>query len=239
MADTMARIEGRRVPGGGSGSIVAMGPRPDDDLAGGRHAHERVCVLADGIDELTARRPSALPDWSVGHVLTHIARNADGIRNMVEAAARGEIGMMYPGGVEQRNADIESGAGRPAAALAADVRSACAALDAAWSSLSDAAWRDGAGRGPFGDRPVATLAFVRWREVQVHSLDLGIDAFGVDDLDPAYIDRELAGQEAAYRDRSGTAALPVAALALTPAARLAWLIGRLTVPDAGDPGRWM
>jgi maleylpyruvate isomerase len=185
------------------------------------------------------RMPSALPDWTVGHVLTHIARNADGIRNMVEAAARGEVGMMYPGGVEQRNGDIEAGSGRTAAALAADVRSACAALDEAWSSLTDAAWADGVGRGPFGDRPVAALPFVRWREVQVHSLDLGIDAFGIDDLDPAYIDRELPAQEAAYRERSGKADLPAAAVALTPSRRLAWLIGRLAVPEAGEPGSWM
>ena len=215
-----------------------MGSRPEDDLSGVARAHAAANTITGAIDDAIARRPSALPGWTVGHVLTHIARNADGVRNMITAAARGEVGLMYPGGVEQRNADIEAGSGRPAGELSADVQAASAALDAAWPLLSADAWRDGVGRGPFGDRPVSALPFVRWREVQLHALDLGLDAFGVDDLDPDYVARELAMQEPAFRARTDSE-LPAAALALTPARRLAWLTGRLAVPAAGDPGSWM
>jgi len=74
-----------------------------------------------GLTDGDARRPSLLPDWTIAHTLTHIARNADSHVLMLEAASGGEIGAQYPGGMEQRNADIEAGAGRSAAELVADV----------------------------------------------------------------------------------------------------------------------
>ena len=77
--------------------------------------------IADLSDD-TARRPSRLPDWTVGHVLTHIARNADSLVWRLEGAAKGELRDQYPGGLAQRSSDIEEGAGRPAVELVRDVR---------------------------------------------------------------------------------------------------------------------
>ena len=54
--------------------------------------------------------PSLLPEWTRGHVLTHIARNADSFVRVLEAARRGEVVTQYEGGVAGRNADIEAGA---------------------------------------------------------------------------------------------------------------------------------
>ena len=57
-------------------------------LSGVRDA---TAALLDGLRGLTddeARRPSLLPGWTVGHVLTHLARNADGVRGMIEGATR-------------------------------------------------------------------------------------------------------------------------------------------------------
>ena len=50
---------------------------------------------------------------------------------MLEAAARGEVAAQYPGGMAQREADIEAGAGRPAAELVADVVATAAGWEAA------------------------------------------------------------------------------------------------------------
>jgi maleylpyruvate isomerase len=83
-----------------------------------RETHERLIATASKIDDATARRPSRLPGWNVGHVLTHIARNADGHYRRVQAALRGESAARYPGGKEQREREIEEGAGRPAAGRA-------------------------------------------------------------------------------------------------------------------------
>ena len=57
-----------------------------------------------------ARRPSLLPGWSVGHVLTHLARNGDSVVWRLEGAALGELRDQYPGGLEQRREDIDAGA---------------------------------------------------------------------------------------------------------------------------------
>jgi len=74
----------------------------------------------DGL--LDGSAPSRLPGWSVGHVLTHLARNADSIGRVLAAADRGETVARYAPG--QRDAEIESGATRPADELVADVRAA-------------------------------------------------------------------------------------------------------------------
>src|SRR5579883_2263142 len=99
-----------------------------DDLVALSGSTARLLETIDGLTDDDARRPSLLPGWSVGHVLTHIARNADGNRRMAEGAARGESLAQYPHGAAGRAADIEAGAGRPAADLIADVRDSAAAL---------------------------------------------------------------------------------------------------------------
>lgn len=217
-----------------------MATRPEIDLAGAARAHRRADALAGPLTDDDVRRPSALPGWTVGHVLTHLARNADGMRGLVDAAARGLVGAMYPGGLDQRAADIEEGAARSAADLAADLAAANAALEASWARLTDDIWVRGKGRVPLGERAVRDLPFTRWREVELHLADLGLPAFVVDDWDPEYVRRELRLQVLGFRSRRpmGDADLPPAALVLPPARRLAWLVGRLPMPHLGDPGAW-
>ena len=43
-----------------------------------RLAHQRLIGTGSGLDDAQIRRASLLPEWSIGHVLTHLARNADG-----------------------------------------------------------------------------------------------------------------------------------------------------------------
>jgi maleylpyruvate isomerase len=147
------------------------------DLAGMRRAQATLVDRVAGLDDATARAPSRLPAWTVGHVLTHIARNGDSIARRLEGVARGEVVDQYPGGPEGRAAEIEAGAGRPAAALIDDlaatherIDSAVAAVAArgeeAWSGLS----RDTGGRL----RPARDLPLRRWNEVEIHHVDLGL-----------------------------------------------------------------
>jgi maleylpyruvate isomerase len=73
-----------------------------------------------GLDDDAVRRPSRCPGWSRAHVLTHIARNADGLAGLLEDVSAGRDAFMYPS-QQARNDDIEAGAGRSAAELEADV----------------------------------------------------------------------------------------------------------------------
>ena len=90
-------------------------------IAGCTTAHRRLSETLASVDADVARRPSRLPDWTVGHVLTHLARNADSHVRMLQGALAGEAVEQYPGGYEQRSRDIDAGAGRDAADLRADV----------------------------------------------------------------------------------------------------------------------
>jgi len=124
------------------------------------------------VDDAWCRAPSLLSGWSRGHVLTHLARNADGLRGMVAGAAEGrEVTMYGPG--DAREKDIEAGADRSASALVDDVRQSASALfatclgadDAVWEATPE--WRNGR-RQPLSDVPVARVV-----EVELHRVDLG------------------------------------------------------------------
>ncbi len=148
-------------------------PVPHDDIIGCRVAHER---LRDAILTLTddeVRQRSLLPGWSVGHVLTHLARNGDSVVRRLDGAARGEVVDQYPGGAQARFEEIERGSGRSSAALIEDVVAASSAVDAAFESFRPGEW-DRMARSVSGhEHPVAALPFQRWREVEVHLVDLG------------------------------------------------------------------
>lgn len=144
----------------------------------------------DGLTDEQARRPSLLPGWSIGHVLTHVARNADSVVRMVEAAQRGEIVAQYAEG--QRDREIEDGSGRPGRELVDDVRSAVAAVARTWAATSDEVWATGSCKVRSGDCPINLVPLRRWREVEFHHADLGL-GFSYADMSRAYIEREESG----------------------------------------------
>jgi maleylpyruvate isomerase len=210
-----------------------MSERPDqpgvvDDLDGVRAA---TAALVDGLAGLTddeARRPSLLPGWTVGHVLTHLARNAEAVVGMVEAAGRGQAIPMYPSAAA-RQADIEAGADRPAAALVADVAATAEALDASWPAGGAPAW-EGHGLTLAGALPVAEMPFRRWREVEVHRADLGL-AFTWADWSDAYVGRELPVARARSAERTPDGQPVTLAPEDDHRAVLAWLLGRADAPE--------
>ena len=120
------------------GTTGAMGAVAGIALS--RAAHRRLIATVNGLDDETARRPSLLPGWSVGHVLTHLARNADGHARRLEGALRGEEVPRYPGGSAERESNIDAGAGRPARDLAADVTGSAERLEDVWTRSADAGW---------------------------------------------------------------------------------------------------
>lgn len=131
--------------------------------------------VLDDVDDLTDDRAhdrSRLPGWSRAELITHLARNADGIRSLVEGAVRNEVVAMYPGGTEQRAAGIAAGKDAPAAALRADLRQACDQLSRAWGSLPDDGW-DRVGNA-WQPRTMRQLPWERRREVEIHHVDLDV-----------------------------------------------------------------
>ncbi len=209
----------------------------DGELVKKSHARLRETLVRLG--DADARRASLLPEWSVGHVLTHLARNADGHVRLLEAAGRGQVADQYVGGTASRAADIAHGAGRPMAELVADVVGAAARLEAAWDATPDDAWRSGQGRMVGGLVAVADLPFRRWREVEIHHVDLGF-GYGAGDWPDAYVDLELARSLAdlPHRLPPGVEERDWEHVAGGRRALLAWLVGRGGGPELPELTFW-
>lgn len=190
-------------------------------------AHRQLEQTLEGVDEETVSRPSRLADWTVGHVLTHIARNADSYVRMLDAAATGESVEQYAGGPDQREADIEAGARRSAHELVDDVRTSSAALEAAWEAMPLDAWR-GHGLALGSEWPCRVLPFHRWREVELHHVDLGLGYEPVHWPDD-YVRHEL---------EATLATLPERLHGGDARAVLAWLVGRGDQPPDVDLAPW-
>lgn len=147
--------------------------RPTQDL---RAVDDAFTMLLDAVDDLTdaaARDPSSLPDWSRGHLLTHLARSGEGDALTVEGALRGEVLEKYPGGPDQRTRDIEAGAGRGVDALRADLVATQRRLADAWARVSGDVW-ERMTLTPMGPRTVAGTVHARRREILVHLVDLDV-----------------------------------------------------------------
>ena len=207
-------------------------------LEGMRAAHAALGDVIGRLDDAAVRQPSLLDHWSVGHVLTHVARNAEALTAVVQGAAVGEVRAMYPGGATQRNGDIEAGASRSAAAIIVDVRASSAALEAALAGLDDAGWA-GHGTAPFGALPVDDVPHRRWREVEVHLTDLGVGPTWRD-WSAAFVRSELRLMTMLWNSRlsMGMTGLPEAAFSVDDHHRLAWLLGRATI-DGLEPAGLM
>ena len=160
----------------GQSSALDDGIEPDDPAGTAMRLRARVTAAtallltsAGQISDQQARQPSLLPGWSRGHLLTHLARNADSLRNLLTWARTGVTTPQYST-PDERSEGIERGAGRPAAELLADLEESAAALDEAAASLPDAAWAAQVGWGHAG-------WYTLWRrltEVEIHHVDLGL-----------------------------------------------------------------
>lgn len=210
---------------------------PVDDLVRAREAEVRMFAHVRVLDDDAVRRPSLLADWTVGHLLTHLARNADSHTRRAEAAAAGLVVDQYPGGAAERAAEIDAGASRPAAAIVADVATSSARMLEAWAATPEDAWagvtRDLSGR----ERPLAELPGRRWLEVEVHLVDLGTGPTHRDWSDD-FVAARLADMRAGLAARLPAGAVPPTPGTLDDRDELAWLYGRLAVADLPALGPW-
>jgi maleylpyruvate isomerase len=143
-----------------------------ESLASLGAATDRLLATSATLTDAQVREPSLLPGWTRGHVLSHIARNADGLGNLLRWAHTGTQMPMYAS-AQAREADIEAGAGRDAAELAADVRDSAAAFAERAASLSAEAWMVPVRALRGGPFPAYGILERRRSEVEIHHVDLG------------------------------------------------------------------
>ncbi len=230
---------------------VAAGELVDAVLA----ASDRLVAAAERLHDEAIGQPSLLPNWTVGHVLSHVALNAEAFVRVAEDLRAGRLALMYPDGADGRNRAIESAAVRPAAVIAAHLRSSSSAFDEAWREPPPAGVA--ATAAGFPEFQAATVPLRRFREVEVHGADSGLSGFTPTAWSEPYVAADLPTQWATVaqrcedalrvRDETGTMWEIGEGAALVEVDRrtlLAWLLDRASVsslPDLvswGDQSRW-
>lgn len=175
-------------------------------------------------------RESLCEGWDVAHVLTHVARNADALSNMVRWAVDGQERQPYAS-PESRDAAIEEGARRPLEEICADVReTALRFRDLAQDLI-----------GPAGEAEVRTrtgnpvkghqVIGMRILEVVFHHVDLRTD-YTLDQTDPKWVARTLRRGVRQW-DAAGTAP----ALTLRPQGMPELALGGGGPEVVGTPGQ--
>jgi maleylpyruvate isomerase len=206
------------------------GVTPEIELcvAGVRAAHQALTHSIASLTDDRARSASLLPDWTVGHVLTHVARNADSFTRMFEGAIAGSPVEQYDGGRGARSAAIEAGATRSATELIGDVVASCRRVEETYQRMTADAWASHGFNADGTQWPCAAMPFHRWREVELHHADLGL-GYSAADWPDLYVEREL------------SISLDVLPERLNPAgsrAMLAWLVGRAGNLDGAELAPW-
>ncbi|MEV6794730.1 maleylpyruvate isomerase family mycothiol-dependent enzyme [Streptomyces sp. NPDC051320] len=191
------------------------------DLQSLDEATERLIAAVTELDNAAVSEPSRLPGWSRGHVLAHIARNADALGNVL-------AGLPMYESAEARDADIERDAARTAAVQLDDVRDSAArfragaALPADWSRT--VTLRNGV------TDSAALIPFRRWAEVALHHVDLDI-GYELHDLPAEFTEREID-----FLRQRFSADPTVAEVTGPPVALLGWLSGRSDGRGLKAPG---
>ena len=207
-------------------------------------ATDRQLATVATLTDAQMREPSLLPGWTRGHVLTHIARNADGLGNLLRWARTGTETPMYAS-AEARGKDIEAGSARPVSALAADVGESAAWFAAEALTVPDGAWtvQVRALNGP--PFPAFGVLERRLSEVEIHHVDLAAgytpgdwpadfvagalprvagSFAGRDDAPPCLV--WVAGTTTSFPIGPDQAGVPPVTIHGQPADLLAWLLGR-------------
>lgn len=210
------------------------------EWAGDGAAHLRGLMTRMGEDAFVA--PSALPGWTRAHVLSHIARNADAMINLLTWARTGVPTPAYPSR-EKRDADIEAGARRTSAAIRADVEDSSDRLAQAVRSMPEKAWSAQVRNGQGVEIGATDIPWARAREMWIHAVDLDIGAAFTDLPAPmlAELIRDVVGTVGANpdcpalrlvaTDQDATWTLSAAGAVAedvkgTTAGLAAWLLGR-------------
>ena len=135
-------------------------------------ATSKVLSTVAKLDDAMVAEASLLPGWDRAMVLTHLSANAEGLARVVGAAGRGEVGELYPGGGQARDAAIEAGRGLKARDLEHRLRESSASAMSALRAAPGRVWDASTVHYRAGEVRIGTMVVSRLREVEVHHVDL-------------------------------------------------------------------
>lgn len=153
-------------------------------------ATQRLLGTARIITEPDLRAVSLLPGWTRAHVLAHVARGADAMRQLLVGVRSGQDRSGYAS-AEAWQADIEYRAGLRPKELADDLAGSAMALRTVARQLPGDRWRHPVLIPGAASFPAADLLVRRLVEVELHHCDLGA-GYAPADWPPAFAAMELA-----------------------------------------------
>jgi maleylpyruvate isomerase len=169
---------------------------PWDTLLGwADEGHRQVEHAAASLDPARLRGPSRLATWSRGHVLSHLARNADALTNLLTWARTGVESRMYSSPTE-RGDGISAGAHRELPEQLADLAASGSRFRRAAHAVLEARRAFPVVSGQGRQIPAYEVPWLRVREVWLHLVDL--DAGYDIDVVPDAVAWTLAGDVAAW-----------------------------------------
>jgi maleylpyruvate isomerase len=154
--------------------------------------HQRIENQVANLTAEQLRAPSLLEGWSRAHVVAHLANNAMAFVGMLSGVLGGELVAQYPGGDEQRALDIEARSTLRPLPLGAMLSSGHVQFEAAAGALDDDQWYAPT-EARVGLRPAWALVWSRWREAEVHLVDMDA-GFDIADWSTAFVDVALAAE---------------------------------------------
>lgn len=194
--------------------------------AGDGAAHLRGLMSRMADDAFAA--PSALPGWSRAHVLSHIARSAEVMADLLTGARTGIPTGGYASD-EAREAAIAEGAARGPAEIRADVDRTSDRLAVVARDLPESAW-SATVRTRHGEVPATEVPWWRARELWIHAVDLDVGA-SVTDMPAPMLAALVADAARAVGAREGC---PPLVLRATDA-DAAWALGDGTAGEVRGP----
>ncbi|MFB7456138.1 maleylpyruvate isomerase N-terminal domain-containing protein [Streptomyces sp. NPDC056188] len=202
-----------------------------DARAWARTGTELMLVAVAGLDEAGFSAPSVLPEWTRGHLVAHVAANADALCNLVHWAATGEETPMYAS-AEERAAGIAKGPALSADQLRTWLTTSARRLAEGLDGLTDEQWQHKVVTAQGRTVPATELPWMRAREVCVHAVDLGAGVVTFADLPKGFLTALVAEISA----KRGLTELPDGPLPEVAA----WLAGRPhLLADAPEFGPWL
>jgi maleylpyruvate isomerase len=184
-------VEHDTVPAQRSSAERSAAERADAWMRAVRTATERLYGEVTRLDDIEITRPSRLPGWTRAHVVTHLARQADALVNLLTWARTGIEHPMYASRAD-RDADIKEGALRLAQVIREDLLAASTRFEAAADRMTGADWRAQVAHRTGRVFPAVEVPWLRLFEVWVHLVDLDVGV-GFADVPDAHLEWVLEG----------------------------------------------